>query len=93
MSPLEPTPSGLAEGLLRLVGGEAGPERGDLEQDAARLAEVDRAEVEAVDDRGRPRAGLRDAVAPRLVLVQRRRPGDVVDRACARKTTLVGGGS
>ena len=36
-----------------------GPERGDLEQHAARLAEVDRAEPEAVDHRRRVRARLR----------------------------------
>ncbi len=36
-----------------------GPERGDLEEDAARLAEVDRAEVEAVDHRGRLGAARR----------------------------------
>src|SRR5690242_21961287 len=40
----------LAEVLRVLVGGEAGAERGDLEQHAARLAEVDREEPEAVDD-------------------------------------------
>ena len=64
----------LAERLERLVGGEAGAERRDLEQDAARLAEVDRAEAEAVDHRRRPPAGGRDLLAASLVLVERRRP-------------------
>src|SRR5919204_6209287 len=56
----------LAEVLRRLVGREAGAEGGDLEEDAARLAEVDRAEVEAVDDGGRRRAGLQRPRPPRL---------------------------
>ena len=43
----------LAERLQRLVRGEAGAHRGELEEDAARLPEVDRPEVEAVDDRRR----------------------------------------
>ena len=60
-----------------------GPERRDLEQDAARLAEVDRAEPEAVDDLGRAAAGVGDAVAPRLLLLHRRRPRDVVHGAGA----------
>src|SRR6185295_14242386 len=67
----------------RLVGREARPDRGDLEQHAARLAEVDRLEVEAVDDRRYVRASGGDPLAPGLVLVQRRRPGDVVHRAGA----------
>src|SRR3954454_13407092 len=69
----------LAEVLRGLVNGEAGAERGDLEQDAARLAEVDRLEVEALDDRRRARARLLDRRAPRLVVFLRRRPRDVVD--------------
>src|SRR6185312_3006876 len=68
-----------AEVLERLVDGEAGADRGDLEQHAARLAEVDRLEVEAVDDRRRVRAALGDAALPLLVLLGRRGPGDVVD--------------
>src|SRR3954469_558642 len=39
----------LAQRLDRLVDGEARAEGRDLEEDAARLAEVDGAEVEAVD--------------------------------------------
>ena len=47
-----------------------GPERGDLEQHAGRLAEVDRAEVEAVDHRRRVVAGLRDLPLPVVVLLE-----------------------
>src|SRR5213593_1132550 len=64
--------------LKRLVDREARAEGRDLEQDAARLAEVDRLEVEAVDDRRRPRAGLLDGCTPRLVFLLRRCPRDVV---------------
>src|SRR5207248_6473980 len=74
----------LAQVRRVLVGREARAERRDLEQDAARLAEVDRAEPEAVDDRRRPPACLLDARAPRLLLVHRARPRDVVHRARAR---------
>ncbi len=59
----------LAEVLEGLVDREAGAQRGDLEEDAARLAEVDRAEVEAVDQRRRLRAGLDRAIPPCLVIV------------------------
>src|SRR3954470_18219744 len=69
--------------LERLVGRESRAERRDLEQHAARLAEVDRAEVEAVDHRRRPRARALDGRAPRLVILHRRRPRDVMHRACA----------
>src|SRR5207244_4470024 len=69
----------LAERFDRLVGGEAGAaERSDLEQDTARLAEVDRLEVEPVDDRRRLPAGGDHALAPLLLLVGFARPGDVV---------------
>ncbi len=47
----------LAEVLGILVEREARAERRDLEEDAARLAEVDRAEPEAVDDRRRVHSG------------------------------------
>ncbi len=67
-----------------------GPERRDLEEDAARLAEVDRAKPEAVDHGRRPAAGLGDALPPRLVLVHRRRPGDVVDGARSGDSGLGG---
>ena len=69
--------------LERLVDREAWADRGDLEQDAARLAEVDRPEVEAVDDRRRVGAALGHALVPRLVSVLRGGPGDVVDGAGA----------
>src|SRR5205814_7255548 len=71
------------EVLERLVDVEAGADRRDLEEDAARLAEVDRAEVEAVDDRRGGAAGLEDALLPGLVLLGCRGPGDVVDGAGA----------
>ena len=74
--------------LQRLVGREAGPDRGDLEEHAARLPEVDRLEVEAVDHRGRMRARFGHAPLPGLVLVHRRGPRDVVDGARARDPAL-----
>src|SRR4051794_30292216 len=70
----------LAERLERLVCGEARPDRRDLEQHAARLAKVDRLEVEAVDHRRRLPAAVDHALPPGLVLVDRRRPRDVVHR-------------
>src|SRR5438067_13421930 len=66
-----------------LVRGEPRSEGGDLEEDAGRLAEVDRAEPEAVDDLRRMPTGLRDEVVPRLVVLHRRGPRDMVDRARA----------
>src|SRR6476660_1411285 len=63
------------------VGREPRSKRGDLEQDAGRLAEVDRAEPEAVDDLRRLAAGCGDAVVPGLVVLHRRGPGDVMDGA------------
>ena len=59
------------EALERLVDGEAGAQGGDLEQDAARLAEVDRAKVEPVDDRRRPHPGL-ESRAPARPRARRR---------------------
>src|SRR5215218_5802851 len=76
--------------LQRLVGCETGAERRDLEEDAARLAEVDRLEVEAVDHRRRARARTLDRGAPRLVLLLRRRPCDVMDRAGALPSQPLG---
>ena len=75
--------------LQGLVGREARADGRDLEQDA-RLAEVDRLEVEAVDDRGGRAAGLDHALAPRLVLLGSRSPRDVVDGSCAWCPALVG---
>src|SRR3954453_4069360 len=63
----------LTERLERLVGGEAGADRRDLEQHAARLAEVDRLEVEAVDHRRRLPTALDHLLPPRFVLVDLRR--------------------
>src|SRR5262249_20686969 len=68
----------LAEVLERLVGREPGADRRDLEEDAARLAKVDRLEVEAVDDRRHGGAGRRDAFAPGRMLLDRRGPRDVM---------------
>src|SRR4029077_14378155 len=73
----------LAEVRRILVGGEAGAERRDLEEDTVRLAEVDGAEPEAVDDRRRPAAGLLHPLPPRLLVLHRRRPRDVMHRAGA----------
>src|SRR5438445_10413521 len=60
----------LAEVLGILVRAEAGADRGYLEQDAARLAEVDGPEVEAVDDRTRSRASAQCALAPPLAVAR-----------------------
>ena len=53
-----------------------------------RLAEVDRAEPEAVDDRRRVAARRGDALVPRLVVLHRRGPRDVMDRARAADAAL-----
>src|SRR5581483_3874799 len=73
-----------AERVERLVGGEArAAERRDLEQDARGLAEVDRLEVEAVDDRRRLAARIDHPVVPGFLLVRLAWPRDVVDGARA----------
>jgi hypothetical protein len=74
--------------LERLVDREARADGRDLEQHAARLAEVDRLEVEAVDHRRRMRPALGDAPLPGLVLVGRGREGDVMDTAGAGDARL-----
>src|SRR5207248_2780411 len=71
----------LAQELERLVDRETRPDRRDLEQDAARLAEVDGLEIEAVDHRGRVRSGLQHTIAPGLLLVRWARPGNMMHRA------------
>ena len=73
----------LADVLRILVDGEAGRERRDLEQDAARDAEVDRLEVVAVADVGDVATGAADALLPGEVVLVARGPGDVVDAARA----------
>src|SRR5205807_674458 len=73
----------LAEMLERLIGGEAGAERCDLEQHTARLSEVDGAEIEAVDDRGWAPPALDHPLSPGRMIVHRRCPGNVVHRAVA----------
>src|SRR4051812_16003035 len=72
-----------AEVLGVLVDGEARRQRRYLEQDSARLAEVDRAKVVAVLDVGHEAAGVADALLPREVVVVLRRPRDVMDTAGA----------
>src|SRR5213592_1730888 len=74
--------------LEGLVDGEARPDRRDLEQHPARLAEVDRLEVEAVDDRRRLPAGGDHALAPRLLVVCLAGPGDMVHGARPRQPAL-----
>ena len=64
-----------------LVDGEPRRERGDLEQDAPRLAEVDRGEVVAVAHVGDIGAGLPHPLLPGELLGVGRRPGDVMHRA------------
>ena len=84
----------LAEVLGVLVDREAGGERGDLEQDAARLAEVDRLEVVAVADVGvTSPPGRRDALLPGEVVLVARGPRDVVDGARALAPRCAGGAS
>src|SRR5262249_20037357 len=78
--------------LGRLVGGESGPDRGDLEENAARLAEIDGFKVEAVDHGRRPRAGVRNTILPGRVFVRKRGPGDVVHGAGAADARLLGRG-
>ena len=60
-----------------------GRERGDLEQDPARDAEVDRLEVVAVAHVGHVAAGVADARLPGQVVLVARGPGDVMDAAGA----------
>ena len=77
-------------GARRLVDVEARPAGGQLEQHAARLAEVDGVEVLAVDDRGGMRPPRRHPLAPRLLLgVVLGGPRDVVDRPGALDPTLL----
>src|SRR5215207_2544332 len=78
----------LAERLERLVDVEARAQGRDLEEDAARLPEVDRAEVEAIDHRCGPSPLGNHPVTPGLVLVDLRGPGDVVDAPRALKAAL-----
>ena len=71
------------------VGREARASGCELEQDAARLPEVDRPEPEAVDHRRRLGAGLEDALPDvEFVLLVVGAPGDVVHRPGARDARL-----
>ena len=83
----------LAEVVGVLVDGEAGGEGRDLEQDPARLAEVDGSEVVAVADLGDPSAGLAHAPLPVELLRVGTGPGDVVDGAGALAPGLGRGSS
>src|SRR6185436_7609508 len=80
----------LAERLERLVDREARARGGQLEQHAARLTEVDRLEVVAVDHLGRVRAVLGHPLLPLLVVLVGRVPGDVVNRPAALDAALGG---
>src|SRR5262249_14888486 len=80
----------LAEVLERLVRREPGADGGDLEQDAARLAEGDRAGGKAGDHGRRHRAGPADALAASPGGRPQRRPGDAGGGARARAPGLVG---
>ena len=63
-----------------IVGREPRRIGGDLEQDAARLAKVDRMEVHAIDDRRDVADARRELGAPLLLLVVGQRPEcDVMD--------------
>src|SRR5579863_1346156 len=62
---------------------ETGSVVGDLVEDPAGLAEIDRMEEVAVDDRRRRHAGCREVFVPAGVLGDGRSPRDVVDRARA----------
>src|SRR4029078_7137951 len=82
----------LTQRLGRLVSRESGPVSRELEEDAAGLAEVDRAEVVAVDDRRRVRLGRRQqALAPRVLLAEADTPRDVMHRAGALQRARVRG--
>src|SRR3954453_2309941 len=78
--------------LERHVHREARAVVGDREQDAARLAEVDRVEVVAVDDAGGRDAHFRKMVLPARVLGDGRAPGDVVHGAGALAPAVERGG-
>src|ERR1700728_1374043 len=61
----------------------------DLVEDSARLAEVDRVEEVAIDDRGAGDAGLLESLVPQRMLGNSRAPRDVMNRACALARTRV----
>src|SRR5687767_6612911 len=82
----------LAERLERLVDREAGARGGQLEQHAARLAEVDRLEVVPVDHLSGVGAVLAHLVAPGLMVLVGRVPRDVVDAARALDAAPTGRG-
>src|SRR3954451_377887 len=67
-----------AKRLQRLIGREAGPIRGDLEQDAIRLPKVQAAEVEAINGAARWQPQALEALRPGLVVAVRNTEGDVM---------------
>src|SRR5439155_8143322 len=70
--------------LQRLIRRKAWPVSGDLEEDAVGLAEIEAAEVVAVDRTAVGDAILREALGPSVVLVEvRRAERDMVDAAGA----------
>ncbi len=78
----------LAEMSRVLVDGEPGRCGGDLEQDPLRLAEVDREEVVAVDDRRHRHSGPGGPLLPAGVVGVLGVPGDVVEGARSRDAHL-----
>src|SRR6266550_6588563 len=74
----------LAERFQGLVGGEAGPVGGDLEQDAVGLAEIQASEIEPVDLAAVADVELVEPLRPRMILRLVRGPErDVVHAARA----------
>src|SRR5260370_25088378 len=77
----------LAEMLERLVDGEADVAGGDLAEDAARRAAIDRVEIIAVLDFGD--VGIAEpfemGLDDRLLLLGRHREGDVMDEALSKR--------
>src|SRR4029453_8504516 len=78
----------LPEPCRILVRREPGAERGDLEEDAARLTEVDGPEPEGIDDGRRPRAPRGEGFLPGRLILHRRGPGDVVHRPGAAHAAI-----
>src|ERR687898_285238 len=75
----------VSKGLERLIDGHARTSRGDLEQRIARLAEVDAAKVEALEDGGR-RCNGGNPPLPGLDVLILARPGNMIDGPCAAAT-------
>src|SRR5437879_6716625 len=69
--------------VLVLVDRKAWADGRDLDQHAARLAEIDRAEVEPFDHLGRALPGRRDTLAPGLLIGRLRGERHMMHRARA----------